>query len=198
MSPIILPLNDEPIDVAPEATDGRFRLVNCMAFLDRPENLQVEEFSFDYVHNLRYAAISYPWKGVVTHPILPTFHVKGAEDGDPISIDIVRSACIAALQDKLDYIWLDRLCVLQEKARRADKRAQIEHMHEVYNCCALCIVIPGGLHRLVSLDEDTPWIFRSWTLQEALSPEKVVVLVAWSLGSCMFHFTSNVSWNRFF
>ena len=187
-------LNGKTIDVAPQARDGCFRLVKCTAFLDPSKKLQVEEFSFDDMLKRPYAAISYPWRGIDTRPILPTFHVKGAEDGDPISVDVVHSACTAAIEGGADYIWLDRLCVLQNKARKADKHSQIEHMHDVYRFCTLCIVIPGGLQRLVSLDEQTPWILRSWTLQEALSPKNVVVLVAWSLGSCMVHFTSNFSW----
>ncbi|KAF8546034.1 hypothetical protein OG21DRAFT_1473297 [Imleria badia] len=195
MSPIILQLSlddlkNKTINVSPKATDGRFRLVNCKAFRDPPGELQVEEFSFDDMPKIRYAAISYPWKGVGvgTRPVLPTFNVKDAEDGDPISIDVVRSACIAAIQGGAEYIWLDRLCILQAKARKTDKQAQIEHMHEVYSCCELCIVIPGGLERYVSLDEETPWILRSWTLQEVLSPKtrKVKVLIEWKLGSCMF------------
>ncbi|KAK1217190.1 hypothetical protein PQX77_020166 [Marasmius sp. AFHP31] len=44
----------------------------------------------------------------------------------------------------------------------------------------VCVVLPGGIERLVKLDEETAWIHRGWTLQEALLPEKAVVLFLFS------------------
>ncbi|KAK7680861.1 hypothetical protein QCA50_016171 [Cerrena zonata] len=57
-----------------------------------------------------------------------------------------------------------------------DKAWQINRMCGVYRLSQLCIVFPGGLQRLVGLDEETPWITRMWTLQEAVTPAKCVVL----------------------
>ncbi|KAI0698208.1 hypothetical protein C8T65DRAFT_710235 [Cerioporus squamosus] len=129
-----------------------------------------------------YSAISYPWRGVPGDPVsvAPGFSVEGAEDADPVGVDVLRHACIASLIRGCPYLWLDRLCVMQ--TNRADRNWQIRHMYRVYKSCALCIVVPGGIQRLVRLDEETSWIHRSWTLQEALAPPSVIVLFAWELG----------------
>ncbi|KAK7032474.1 hypothetical protein VNI00_013034 [Paramarasmius palmivorus] len=44
----------------------------------------------------------------------------------------------------------------------------------------VCVVLPGGIGRLVRLDEKTDWIHRGWTLQEALVPDKAIVLFLFS------------------
>ncbi|KAG6376738.1 hypothetical protein JVT61DRAFT_1756 [Boletus reticuloceps] len=170
------------LDVSQNAKYGRFRLVDCTAFLDH-STLRIKEFPFNDISNLRYATISFPWRGVIALWPPRTLDVLGTEgSGDPISLEVLRNACIAARNGGANYIWLDQLCILQARAHSDDKHAQIKRMHQVYRSCVLCIVIPGGLQRLVSLDEETPWVRRSWTLQESLSPPKVVVLFAWTLG----------------
>ncbi|KAI0919457.1 hypothetical protein AcW1_003301 [Taiwanofungus camphoratus] len=56
-------------------------------------------------------------------------------------------------------------------------------MHRIYQSCETCIVLPGGIRRLVGLEEETTWIHRAWTLQEVLVPKRAVVLFAWQWGS---------------
>lgn len=107
--------------------------------------------------------------------------VKGAEDGDPISILVLMHACIASRQQGLEYLWLDRLCIIQSS--KDDKHWQIRNMHDVYKSCSLCIVLPGGVQRIVPLSEETTWIHRAWTLQETLAPNRAMVLFRWNLGS---------------
>ena len=75
---------------------------------------------------------------------------------------------------------MDRLCIIQTS--RDDKQWQISKMYDMYKFCARCIVLPGGVQRLVRLDEETAWIHRAWTLQECLAPKEVVVLFSWRLG----------------
>ena len=58
----------------------------------------------------------------------------------------------------------------------------MQHMYELYNHCAACLVVPGGLSRLANLDETTSWIERAWTLQEALAPPAVEVVFRWEKG----------------
>ncbi|KZT10203.1 uncharacterized protein LAESUDRAFT_722381 [Laetiporus sulphureus 93-53] len=86
------------------------------------------------------------------------------------------------------YIWLDRLCLMQTS--RDDKAWQIARMHNVYRLCEICIILPGGIQRLVGLDEETAWIHRAWTLQEVLLPKQAVVLYAWKLGSGSWEYPS--------
>ena len=110
-----------------------------------------------------------------------------------ISIDLLKCACIASLLNegardqvgprfnpllcKAKYLWLDRLCIMQ--TNKQDKNWQIKHMFELYSHCRQCLVLPGGIQRLVSLDEETWWVHRAWTLQEAMAPRASFVLFAW-------------------
>src|SRR5271155_4724438 len=54
------------------------------------------------------------------------------------------------------------------------------HMFNLYRHCTQCLVLPGGIQRLVSLDEETSWVHRAWTLQEAMVPRASFVLFAWT------------------
>ncbi|KIJ32955.1 hypothetical protein M422DRAFT_783293 [Sphaerobolus stellatus SS14] len=193
-----------------DVTPCRLRFIDCRAFID-DHILQIVE-----VTDLRaeaFSAISYVWKG--NPPPSPSldrksdagsFAVKGAEDGDMISIDVLRCACIASLlsdeEDEVDeengrqlsptrfpnprlrkarYIWLDRVCIMQTS--KQDKNWQITQMFELYRRCTQCLVLPGGIQRLVPLDEETLWIHRAWTLQEALAPGSALALFAWKWGA---------------
>ncbi|KAK0638338.1 hypothetical protein DIS24_g9924 [Lasiodiplodia hormozganensis] len=133
-----------------------------------------------------YVAISYVWKGnpLVADPSSPsywveelgTFSVKGAESGDPISLDVLYHTCSAALSCRYSgsYLWLDRLCIVQTS--ELDRAWQIRQMYDIYKRCKICCVLPGGIQRLVSLDEETTWIERAWTLQEVVAPYRSIVL----------------------
>lgn len=59
-------------------------------------------------------------------------------------------------------------------------------MFQIYEGCAVCFIFPGGIQRLVCLDEPTAWIHRAWTLQEALAPPCVEVVYRWTLGRGMY------------
>jgi hypothetical protein len=92
----------------------------------------------------------------------------GAEHADSISIDIIRTACVATRAYGYETLWLDRLCMLQDN--KQDKTWQIRRMFKIYTCSSLCLIFPGGLVRLARLDDSTSWIYRAWTLQEAVAP----------------------------
>ena len=148
-------------------------------------HLRIVESDQPTIDDIPYAAISYVWKGKAPtcdpgcH--LETFHVVGAmdPDTDPIGIGLLRTAAVA------EYLWLDRLCIMQ--ADRDDKTWQIKNMGDIYRTCKTCLIFPGGLQRLVGIEEETDWIHRAWTLQEAVVPpsaecvfrfERVIINVA--------------------
>ncbi|KAG1728376.1 uncharacterized protein EDB91DRAFT_858807 [Suillus paluster] len=136
---------------------------------------------------------------------------KGPKKYKPVSIDVLTHACKAATSDGDNlknksakgcrYIWLDKLCMLQEdhddeapdvrtpekkdrdeKAKK-DKDWQIMHMWDIYSKCRMCIILPGGMGRLARVEEDTTWIQRSWTFQEAIAQlENAFVLFRWIHG----------------
>ncbi|CAL1709151.1 unnamed protein product [Somion occarium] len=172
------------LDITSSSTPRKYRLLDCELFAISSV-LHVVEFSLpadDDLSTIGYAAISYVWRDpdIINMDSLQ-FSVKGAEDADPIAIDVLLQACLACRHRGIQYVWLDRLCIMQTS--REDKRWQIMQMSHIYKSCALCIVLPGGLQRCVAIDEQTLWIHRAWTLQEVLLPREVVVLLAWGLGS---------------
>lgn len=181
----IISLTPSLLDITAVATAGRFRLIDCAKYLHH-RTLSIHEFPDFPVTHCAYTAISYVWRGnsVEKSAVRPRFSVAGAEDGDPVGVDVLMHACTAALREQTDYIWLDRLCIMQTS--EDDKHWQISRMFQIYQRCSLCIVLPGGLQRLVNLDEHTTWINRGWTLQEALAPPRVEVIYAWGWGSGMY------------
>ncbi|THU77023.1 hypothetical protein K435DRAFT_846342 [Dendrothele bispora CBS 962.96] len=176
------------ISIESTATPCRVRFINCHALVEEDTLVidEFEDFPFPLNPDSGYAAISYVWKGnpMMEHEEeaerLGYFNVLGAESGDPISIHALRSACFAAQKaysDQIEYIWLDRLCIIQNN--QEDKSWQITRMFEVYKNADLTIILPGGIQRLVGLDEETAWVHRAWTLQEALAPNAALVLHQW-------------------
>ena len=173
-------LKDLTLKVFCNATPQRHRFVDCRALTEH-QSLRIYEFSKFPI--FCYSAVSYVWRGNTPEhpdPADGTFHVEGAEDGDPISIDVLRQACLASIQEGCYYLWLDRLCILQDDQK--DKAWQISQMYRIYKDCKTCIILPAGLQCIVTLDKDTAWIHRSWTLQESLAPRKTFVLFSWDLG----------------
>ncbi|KAI0646585.1 hypothetical protein C8Q79DRAFT_1010188 [Trametes meyenii] len=171
------------LDLSSIATPCHVRLVDCVALTERGVLRIVEFPEFPEFPDVRYSAISYPWRGVGVdeHFSSHIFAVLGATDADPVGSSALTHACAASILRGCPYLWLDRLCIMQNN--KVDKRWQIRVMYNVYQSCRLCLVLAGGVRRLVRLDEETTWIHRSWTLQEVLAPPTVVVLLDWKLGS---------------
>lgn len=176
-------LTNTVLDIASSAASRRVRLLDCDQFLN-DNVLAIHEFP--NFPSVPYAAVSYVWKGLGIDPShaydteYGAFAVKGAEHADPISIDILKHACTVAVREKLTYIWLDRLCILQNDSE--DKAWQIRQMFNIYKSCALCVVLPGGLRVLAQFDQNTNWMHRSWTLQEIMAQPNVMILYAWKYG----------------
>ncbi|KAI5248181.1 hypothetical protein E4T43_01502 [Aureobasidium subglaciale] len=158
---------------------SHFRFIDCAALIEDGliQILAYPELPEDYV------AISYVWRGhraAFEEPETNFIRVKGGEAADPINVDVLRSACQAAVSAGCNLLWLDQLCIMQTS--KIDKVWQITNMYDIYQCCKRCIILPGGLSRLSTLFEPCPWMTRAWTLQEALAPPEVFVLFAWQLG----------------
>ncbi|KAI0353193.1 hypothetical protein OH77DRAFT_1512833 [Trametes cingulata] len=178
---------ENEVDLSLIATPERFRLVDCASLSDdaNPALCIHECDTFESARDV-YCAISYIWKGnppresrsASGNPPTKggTIVVEHARDGDPVGLDVLRHACLAIWngRPRVKYLWLDRLCMMQ--GNRSDKAWQIRKMFDVYKQCALCLVLPGGVGRLVGLDEETEWVFRAWTLQEAVVPPVTEVL----------------------
>ncbi|SJL12725.1 uncharacterized protein ARMOST_16156 [Armillaria ostoyae] len=180
----LLGRGDEAVDITSSAIPQRYRLVDCKALT---ENTVLRICEFTDFPVVAYCAISYVWrnlrigKSFVEGGDGVEFDVKGAEEADPINTDVLYHACMASLRRGCTHLWLDRLCIMQTS--KDDKRWQIKEMYRMYQSCSVCVVLAGGLQYMVSLEEETAWIHRGWTLQEALAPPIIEVLFAWKLHS---------------
>lgn len=177
-------LPNSVIDLSTVAKPGHYRLIDCARFIQR-RHLSIYEFDGP-ISNVSYAAISYVWRGNKFDPAAAqvdpgAFSVRGAEDGDPIGLDLIHHTCIAAVRAGAQYLWLDRLCIMQTD--KTDKNWQIARMYDIYLQCKVCLVLPGGIRQLVALEDETTWITRAWTLQEVTAPRCVSVLFRWEKGS---------------
>ncbi|KAH7383885.1 hypothetical protein BKA66DRAFT_462978 [Pyrenochaeta sp. MPI-SDFR-AT-0127] len=107
--------------------------------------------------------------------------IEGAVGADPISIDVLITICACLAKLECDLLWLDGVCIIQNDDE--DKGWQIQNMFNIYKHCKQCLVLPGGLSRLVQITEPTSWIHRAWTLQEAVVPESAKCLFSWTRGN---------------
>ena len=176
-------LRVEPFDITSCANLHHYRFIDAAAFTNQ-NLLRVIEYT---ELPERFSTICHVWRGNPLlegqQPPLGSFGVVGAEGGEPVSIDVVKSACYAALHYDQLLIWLDKVCVAQ--AIREDKNWQIQVMGSIYKKGDSCIIIPGGLSRLPPLEEPTSWVGRAWTLQEALLPRSTKVLFKWKHGKAV-------------
>lgn len=179
-----------PISLTTPST-GHFRLIDVPSFAEGT-SLRVFEYhspdSSSYTTPLPpYAAISYVWRGLPAPSSSPLITIAGTNSSSRISIPVLRTVCQALQALGCDLVWLDALCIHQ--ADDDDKAWQMQRMHAVYASCELCLVVPGGLQRLAGLEEETTWIHRAWTLQEALAPGEVKVLFGWTRGDAWLQTT---------
>ncbi|RYO80136.1 hypothetical protein DL766_009359 [Monosporascus sp. MC13-8B] len=172
----------KPVDIMSSATPERYRLLDCTEAVSNRTLRILESAGFPRVN---YAALSYVWRG--NHPANDgmlsrrEFSILGAEDADPISLDVLSDACAASLACGASSLWLDRLCIMQTS--KQDKHWQIQEMYRVYAFATICVVAPGGLRCLASFSQETHWIHRGWTLQEVVAPPAVAVMFAWTHGA---------------
>ncbi|KIJ34215.1 hypothetical protein M422DRAFT_52096 [Sphaerobolus stellatus SS14] len=180
----LLGRGDSAVDISSSATPERYRLVDCKVLVEE-KVLQICEYRT--FPEAMYCSISYVWRNVKNSSSFVEqnrgmdFDVKGAEGADPINTDVLHHACMASLRRGCTHLWLDRLCIMQ--TCKQDKQWQIREMYHMYQACSLCVVLAGGLQCMMSLECETSWIHRGWTLQEALAPSIVEVLFAWKLRS---------------
>ncbi|KAI3618140.1 hypothetical protein WG66_005530 [Moniliophthora roreri] len=169
-------LSGKSLDITPYASPCRFRMLSCPS-LEHEDRLDV--FEFERLPAGEYCAVSYVWRGVPVPDYTDsgTFTVRGAEDGDPININVLRDIVWVAGEEVKEYLWLDRIGIIQSD--KNDKAWQIMQMFSIYKE-STCIIVPGGVGRLAFSNDDTTWMDRAWTLQEALAPERDEVIVLYS------------------
>ena len=87
----------------------------------------------------------------------------------------IQWTCEQALQDGLDYAWVDTCCINKESS--AELSEAINCMFKWYRDAAICYAyiedLPGDIELPItdpSLVKDCRWFSRGWTLQELLAP----------------------------
>ncbi|KAK7691458.1 hypothetical protein QCA50_004857 [Cerrena zonata] len=104
--------HDAPLDIMKNATPQRYRLIDCLQ-LTKHQILSICEFT--HFPHVRYSAVSYVWRGnaVPEGYKAAEFSVLGAEEADPIGIEVLNDTCMAALAKGATHVWIDRLCIMQ-------------------------------------------------------------------------------------
>jgi len=132
--------------------------------------LQLEEFND--LRQVKYAVISHRWEdGEILFEDMPNFHdctKKGAQK--------VRRSCAQALNDGLDWVWIDTCCINKDSS--AELSEAINSMYIWYQDAQICYAYLADVD--VSMTASNPafilssaWFSRSWTLQELLAPKLV-------------------------
>ncbi|KAH6890291.1 hypothetical protein B0T10DRAFT_485478 [Thelonectria olida] len=178
-------LTAPPISIS-SAQPCRFRLVDCRSF---KEGRSLRILEFNELPASQYATISYVWRGLQPTADVAQMIIDGTDKKGRISVDVLRIACGALLELGCELLWVDGLCIIQ--GNETDKGWQMQRMYDIYKSCAKCLVVPGGLLRLAELPEETSWIHRAWTLQEAIAPPSAECLFSWTAGECILQ--SNMS-----
>jgi hypothetical protein len=144
-----------------QITHKKFRFIDARS-LAAGESLRVVEF--DALPRQRYVALSYVWKGHYIQGAhdtnTKTMSIEGAIGADPISIDVLITACKCVATLGCQLLWIDGVCIVQSD--KEDKAWQIQNMFDIYKHCKQCLVLPGGLSRLVPISEPTNWMHRAW------------------------------------
>ncbi|KAH7129007.1 hypothetical protein EDB81DRAFT_138365 [Dactylonectria macrodidyma] len=179
-------ITDGEISIADKPIE-KFRFLDCRSFAER-KSLRI--FQFDQLPTEKYGAISYIWSGLKPKTVRPQIKVADTEGKGVVDVEILRIAC-AALLPHCDFLWVDVLCIIQgeslgdSKLPNLDRPWQMQHMYDIYSSCVKCLIVPGGLQQLTEITEDTPWVHRAWTLQEAIAPKSAEFLFSWEHGDCV-------------
>ena len=189
-----------------ELPSKRVRFVDCEWLVHKNELRVISHAcgtdTESILRSTAYVAVSYPWlSNKWTDGTFPlsyrSFVVNGTrevnEGNEPypikadngasvvgISVAVLHAICAATLQLGVRYVWIDRLCMIQDRVDDMDW--QVDRMSKIYKHCNYCLILPGGLSRVVGLDEQTEWIHRVWTLQETLLPPISRCLFYWRYG----------------
>ncbi|KAI0775624.1 hypothetical protein BD413DRAFT_280504 [Trametes elegans] len=176
-----------------QATSSRVRMLDCRYYLSLQRELiaeipirevnmeglptQVAEESRDSKEVGYGKAVSDCLEGetwaTVSHSSIvaaegDSFYVLDSNHhGTQASHAVLQYACFAALHAGCPFLWIDKLCIIQDGhgLEYDDWRWHIQHdvALELYRHAALCIVLPAGLLRCASRDEETLYLHRTWT-----------------------------------
>jgi hypothetical protein len=137
-------------------------LINC-------KSVQLEDF---YEHNAPpYAILSHTW-GPDEFLYEDIQNHRGREKA---GFKKVQHCCEQALQDGLEYAWVDTCCI--DKRSSSELSEAINSMFRWYSQSAVCYAYLCDLSDDATEDDqrfqESRWFTRGWTLQELLAPAKL-------------------------
>lgn len=124
-----------------------------------------------------YSILSHTWD---TYEIpFRDFYTPHVHEEYPRASQKINDTCDRALEDELDYVWIDSCCI--DKSSSAELSEAINSMYSWYSKAQTCYVYlcdydarAGNNSDFIPEDfEKCRWLTRGWTLQEMLAPQDV-------------------------
>lgn len=126
------------------------------------KSLELEEFVSEEEKYGRYAILSHVWEDEEV-----TFQdVRDGVGKDKAGYKKIEYSCQRAIQDKLDFVWIDTCCI--DKSSSAELSQAINSMYRWYYQAKVCYAYLFDVPRVEF--KDTKWFTRGWTLQELIAP----------------------------
>lgn len=180
-----------------DRTEGAFRAISVRRLLRGTPEIALYEWQNvkfplskpNPLGKINYVAASHVWdessevKSIIAGtPKRPLRVDTGKPSPHQISWWGLVDVAYAALELRADYIWIDFFCLDQVDRGDKDKALQICMMADIYKHAKDVVVMVGGMSAVQSVANNTMWMDRAWTLQEAiLNRNYTYVYVEWAL-----------------
>ncbi|KAF2845622.1 HET-domain-containing protein [Plenodomus tracheiphilus IPT5] len=141
--------------------------------------------AFEGTHVPKYAILSHRWEGEeISYHEMEEGTTIFRDPARRVYFDKIRQCCLQAIDDELDYVWIDTCCI--DKSSSAELSEAINSMYQWYQKSTMCYAYLSdvecetvGTQIVVtkvkegSRFEDSKWWTRGWTLQELIAPRAV-------------------------
>jgi hypothetical protein len=130
-------------------------------------NTRTLKLELFYSYDLpKYAVLSHTWGAEEV-----TFtQLMDGSGPDQVGFGKVTAVCQLALENHLEYVWIDTCCI--DRSSGSELNKSITSMYDWFEDAEVCYAYLAH----VETDYDirrSPWFTRSWTLLELLAPQKV-------------------------
>ena len=118
----------------------------------------------------RYAIVSHRWGDESEEVLFDDIGDQTRTESKGKGYEKIRGSCVQAMQDGLDYVWLDTCCI--DKTNSAELGEAINAMYKWYRKSEVCYAY---LHDVSDPSKfiESDWFSRGWTLQELIAPKRL-------------------------
>ncbi|KAB8228052.1 heterokaryon incompatibility protein-domain-containing protein [Aspergillus alliaceus] len=156
-------------------------------WLVNAETIRLERF-IDERHAPNYAIVSHTWgpqNEEITFDDMKIWSASTPPEGSKLTgWEKLRNACVKALVEDYNYIWVDTCCI--DKSSSAELQEAIGSMFSYYATSSICFAYLADVQNCGLNGEQghefrkARWFTRGWTLQELLAPESLIFFnAAW-------------------